>query len=569
MMAGKKRIGIGVENYKVLMDKNYYYVDKTLLVKEFLEKGAMVNLFIRPRRFGKTLALSMLRTFFEADTDAKGNLTDNSHYFAGKQIMEAGDEYIRHMGRYPVISLSLKSAKQPEYRMAYSCLVDEICREYERHRYVVAEDALIDIHKEKYMQIMNRRAEPEEYATALKFLSECLRQYHGKNTVILIDEYDVPLENAWFEGFYDQMIKFIRSVFESALKTNDCLEFAIVTGCLRISRESIFTGLNNLKVVSVLNDNFAEYFGFVQEEVKALLQYYGAAGKMEEAKQWYDGYLFGTAEVYNPWSILNYVDDAISQSVFFPKPYWSNTSSNSIVRELVEKADGEAKQEIETLIEGGTIEKPVHEDVTYGDIHKSQDNLWNFLFFTGYLKAIGQRLDGEDIYLTMKIPNKEVRYIYRSTIREWFEQKLRVADFTSFYRAVVTGDSYTFEETVKYYLRGSISYMDSAERFYHGFLLGLLSALQDYEMVSNRESGDGRPDIMLKPYDENEPVVIIEIKRTTKFNLMETECESALAQIEEKNYTAEPLDEGYTRILKYGICFCKKSCKVKCREIGM
>lgn len=569
MMAGKKRIGIGVENYKVLMDKNYYYVDKTLLVKEFLEKGAMVNLFIRPRRFGKTLALSMLRTFFEADTDAKGNLTDNSHYFAGKQIMEAGDEYIRHMGRYPVISLSLKSAKQPEYRMAYSCLVDEICREYERHRYVVAEDALIDIHKEKYMQIMNRRAEPEEYATALKFLSECLRQYHGKNTVILIDEYDVPLENAWFEGFYDQMIKFIRSVFESALKTNDCLEFAIVTGCLRISRESIFTGLNNLKVVSVLNDNFAEYFGFVQAEVKALLQYYGAAGKMEEAKQWYDGYLFGTAEVYNPWSILNYVDDAISQSVFFPKPYWSNTSSNSIVRELVEKADGEAKQEIETLIEGGTIEKPVHEDVTYGDIHKSQDNLWNFLFFTGYLKAIGQRLDGEDIYLTMKIPNKEVRYIYRSTIREWFEQKLRVADFTSFYRAVVTGDSYTFEETVKYYLRGSISYMDSAERFYHGFLLGLLSALQDYEMVSNRESGDGRPDIMLKPYDENEPVVIIEIKRTTKFNLMETECESALAQIEEKNYTAEPLDEGYTRILKYGICFCKKSCKVKCREIGM
>ncbi len=569
MMAGKKRIGIGVENYKVLMDKNYYYVDKTLLVKEFLEKGAMVNLFIRPRRFGKTLALSMLRTFFEADTDAKGNLTDNSHYFAGKQIMEAGDEYIRHMGRYPVISLSLKSAKQPEYRMAYSCLVDEICREYERHRYVVAEDALIDIHKEKYMQIMNRRAEPEEYATALKFLSECLRQYHGKNTVILIDEYDVPLENAWFEGFYDQMIKFIRSVFESALKTNDCLEFAIVTGCLRISRESIFTGLNNLKVVSVLNDNFAEYFGFVQEEVKALLQYYGAAGKMEEAKQWYDGYLFGTAEVYNPWSILNYVDDAISQSVFFPKPYWSNTSSNSIVRELVEKADGEAKQEIETLIEGGTIEKPVHEDVTYGDIHKSQDNLWNFLFFTGYLKAIGQRLDGEDIYLTMKIPNKEVRYIYRSTIREWFEQKLRVADFTSFYRAVVTGDSYTFEETVKYYLRGSISYMDSAERFYHGFLLGLLSALQDYEMVSNRESGDGRPDIMLKPYDENEPVVIIEIKRTTKFNLMETECESALAQIEEKNYTAEPLEEGYTRILKYGICFCKKSCKVKCREIGM
>lgn len=566
MTAGRKKIGIGIENYKVLIDKNYYYVDKTLLIKELVDKGGMVNLFTRPRRFGKTLALSMLRTFFEADTDVKGNVTNNSHYFEGMKIMEAGEEYAQLQGRFPVINLSLKSAKQPDFKMAYACLVDEICKEFERHRYVLQGDALIEINKEKFLQIMNRKADPDEYATALKFLSECLKQYHGRNTIILIDEYDVPLENAWFEGFYDQMIKFIRSVFESALKTNDSLELAVVTGCLRISKESIFTGLNNLEVISILTNDYAECFGFTAEEVKAILCAYDLEEKVEEAKRWYDGYLFGNTEVYNPWSIINYVKTAAADRRSFPKPYWSNTSSNSIVRELIENADAGVKKEIEDLIDGGTIEKQVHEDITYGDIRRTQDNLWNFLFFTGYLKAVSQRFEIDSIYLTMTIPNEEIRYIYRNTIREWFVQKLKVADFRPFYQAIVDGNSEVFEETVKSHLRESISFMDSAEKFYHGFLLGLLGALQDYETVSNRESGDGRPDIMLKPYDEYEPVVIIEIKHTNKFNLMEGQCDAALAQIEEKNYAAEPLDEGYSRILKYGVCFCKKSCKVKCAK---
>lgn len=566
MAAGRKKIGIGIENYKVLIDKNYYYVDKTLLIKELVDKGGMVNLFTRPRRFGKTLALSMLRTFFEADTDVKENVTDNSHYFEGMKIMEAGEEYAQLQGRFPVINLSLKSAKQPDFKMAYACLVDEICKEFERHRYVLQGDALIEINKEKFLQIMNRKADPGEYATALKFLSECLKQYHGRNTIILIDEYDVPLENAWFEGFYDQMIKFIRSVFESALKTNDSLELAVVTGCLRISKESIFTGLNNLEVISILTIDYAECFGFTEAEVKEMLCTYEVVEKVEEAKKWYDGYLFGNTEVYNPWSVINYVKTAAADRRAFPKPYWSNTSSNSIVRELIENADAGAKKEIEELIAGGTIEKQIHEDITYGEIHKTQDNLWNFLFFTGYLKAVSQRLEGNKIYLTMKIPNEEIRYIYDNTIREWFVQKLKVADFRPFYQAIVDGNSEVFEETVKSHLRESISFMDSAENFYHGFLLGLLGALQDYETVSNRESGDGRPDIMLKPYDEYEPVVIIEIKHTNKFNLMEGQCDAALAQIEEKNYAAEPLDEGYSKILKYGVCFCKKSCKVKCAK---
>ena len=539
-------------------------MDKTLFIKDLLDKGGKTNLFTRPRRFGKTLTLSMVRTFFEADTDTKGNVTDNGHYFDGMKIMEAGEEYTKHMGQYPVINLSLKSAKQPQFKMALSRLIDEIGKEYERHRYVLLGDALTDIVKEKYLRIMNRKAETDEYATGLKFLSECLKEYHGKNTIILIDEYDVPLENSWFVGFYDEMIDFIRSLFESALKTNDCLEFAVVTGCLRISKESIFTGLNNLKVVSILNNNFAEYFGFIQSEVEEMLQYYGVKEKTAEVKQWYDGYLFGDTEVYNPWSVINYVDDAISQTIFFPKPYWSNTSSNSIVHELIEKADSGVKKEIENLIEGGTIEKPIHEDITYGDIHRTQDNLWNFLFFTGYLKAVSQRFDVNTTYLTLTIPNEEIRYIYRNSIRDWFSQKLKAEDFTPFYRAIMEGDSECFEETVKSHLKESISFMDSAESFYHGFLLGLLGALQYYEVVSNRESGDGRPDIMLKPYDENEPVIIIEIKRTLKFSQMEEQCDAALAQIEEKNYVAEPLDEGYQKILKYGICFCRKTCKVKC-----
>lgn len=561
-MGRKKRIPIGMEFYRQLIEKDYYYIDKTLLIKDILDKGGQVNLFTRPRRFGKTLALTMLRTFFEAEIDSEGREKDNCHYFEGMKIMDAGESYTKHLGQYPVIFLSLKSAKQTSFHMAYEMLKRQIQYEFDRHSYVLKTDVLDEVAKERYRKVWDLSAGAEEYATAVAFLSKCLEQYHGKKTIILVDEYDVPLENAYFEGFYEEMISFIRSLFESAFKTNESLEFAVITGCLRISKESIFTGLNNLKIISVLNDNYAEYFGFVQEEVDALLEYYGITEKREEARKWYDGYLFGNKEVYNPWSMINYVDDAISQSVFFPKPYWSNTSSNSIVKELIQNADSKAKMEIEYLIAGGTIEKQMHEDITYGDIYQSQDNLWNFLFFTGYLKTVSQRSEENEIYLTLKIPNEEIRYIYRNTIKEWFEQKIKVLDFRPMYEAVFKGDSETFEQMIKQQLSGSISYFDSEEQFYHGFLLGLLQPLQDYEVLSNRESGDGRPDIELKPYDELKKAVIIEIKHVKSFSQMEDGCREALQQIEDKQYVNGLLEEGYEHVMKYGICFCKKSCKV-------
>ena len=335
----KKPLAIGVEDYRRIVDKPYYYVDKTLFIKDLIDKGGTVSLFTRPRRFGKTLALSMLKTFFEAEIDQKGNKINNSHYFNGMKIMNAGEAYTSHMGRYPVISLSLKSTKQPDYQMAYQCLIDEIVSAYEKHLYVLSSDALLPANKEKYQAIMELRASEADYATSLKFLSNCLKKYHGRNVIILLDEYDVPLENAYFRGFYDQMTDFIRSLFESALKTNDSLEFAVITGCLRISKESIFTGLNNLQIISLLNNDYSEYFGFTQEEISDLLHYYSLEERQEELKKWYDGYRFGNTEVYNPWSVINYANDKVWSSALFPKPYWSNTSSNSIVRELIETAD--------------------------------------------------------------------------------------------------------------------------------------------------------------------------------------------------------------------------------------
>ena len=561
----KQPIAIGVENYKTIIENNYYYIDKTWMLKELADQKGTVNLFTRPRRFGKTLTLSMVRTFFEDERNYAGEKIDNRRYFEGKKIMEAGEKYTDELGQYPVIKLSLKSAKQPTYEMAYNCLRNEMIYEFDRHRYVLEGKRLSDAEKKSYERILDKTAEAGEYETALKLLSACLKKYHGKNTIILIDEYDVPLENAYFRGFYDQMIDFIRSLFESALKTNDALEFAIVTGCLRISKESIFTGLNNLEINSVLSNNYAEYFGFTGEEVEQMLKNYGLEEKLPEVKQWYDGYLFGETEVYNPWSIINYVKTAISESQPFPKPYWSNTSSNSIIRELVEEADSDTKEEIQMLIDGKTIEKPVHEDITYGEIHKSQDNLWNFLFFTGYLKVVSKRFEDRRIYLTMSIPNDEVLTIYEDTIREWFDRQTKAIDFQPFYRAVLDGKTEEMEDFLSSLLEKSISYYDNREAFYHGVMVGLFGGLSGYAMKSNREYGNGRPDLVLSPYNPRKPVIIFEFKSCKKYTEMAEGCRAALDQIEEKDYAAPFLDKGYTKIIKYGICFCEKTCMVAMR----
>ncbi len=565
-MKRKRPIPIGVEFYKQMIEDGYYYIDKTLLIRDILEQKSMVTLFTRPRRFGKTLAQSMLKTFFEKEVLPDGTTADNSVYFQGKKIMETGEEYTKHMGQYPVIFLSLKSAKQPTYEMAYKVLNQSISKEFIRHSYILDSEALLPVQKARFNLFMEEKAEPSDYATSLQFLSECLEQYHEQKTIILLDEYDVPLENAHFNGFYDEMVSFIRSLFESALKTNGSLKFAVITGCLRISRESIFTGLNNLDIVSILNENYAEYFGFTQNEVDTFLNAYGIAKRNNEVKSWYDGYLFGNTDVYNPWSVINYVKDIVYHNTEFPKPYWSNTSSNSIVRELIENADDNTRQELEELIAGGIIEKPVHEDITYADIYKSQDNLWNFLFFTGYLKAVNKRFEDDIIYLVLKIPNREIRSVYRNKITEWFNSRIKTADFSGLYKAIISGDTKTFEDYLREQLHGSISFMDSAENFYHGFLLGILTGLQGYEKLSNRESGEGRYDIVLKPYDERQPAIILELKRVQKFTEMEGMCREALQQIEDKHYDAGLLDEGYMVIKKYGICFCKKSCTVMIKE---
>lgn len=557
-----KAVPIGIEFYKEMLDKDYYYVDKTMMIKDLLDSRAKISLFTRPRRFGKTLTLNMLKTFFEDERDLQGNKVDNRKYFEGKKIAACGEKYMEKMGQYPVISLSLKSAKQLEFGMAYRVLQKEIQREFRRHWYVGESGMLLENEKKQYQCIMDGAAENADYGTALAFLSECLKKFYHKNVIILIDEYDVPLENAYFAKFYDQMTAFIRFLFESALKTNENLEFAVITGCLRISRESIFTGLNNLEVNTVLNRNFADVFGFTQSEVDRMLSDYGIAGKKEELKAWYDGYLFGETEVYNPWSVINYVKNAAKYPDTFPQPYWSNTSSNSIVKDLIEMADLATRKEIEELVAGGTVEKPVHEDITYEDIQDSRDNLWNFLFFTGYLKKISERQDKRLRYLTMAVPNEEVCSIYENSVLSWFDQKMQKLELSSLARAIEEGDCSAFGEFLSARLLETISFFDYAENYYHGFLAGLLKAIGKYEVVSNRESGNGRPDIIMKSPSLRGKAFIMELKVAPSFKEMEFIAGEAIRQAMEENYRAELENEGYSDITVYGVCFFKKECMV-------
>ena len=560
-------IPIGVEFYKDMISKGYYYVDKTLLIRDMLAQKNTVTLFTRPRRFGKTLAQSMLKTFFEKEILPDGTVADNSIYFQGKKIMEAGEEYLGHMGQYPVIFLSLKSAKQPTYEMAYLSIMDETRKEYGRHKYVLEDSSITEKDKERFNAVLNMEADMVTSARAIAFLSECLEKYHKQKVIILLDEYDVPLENAYFNGFYDQMVSFIRSLFESALKTNESLGFGVVTGCLRISRESIFTGLNNLDVVSVLNEDYAEYFGFTQDETDPFLETYGIAYKGDEVKKWYDGYLFGHTEVYNPWSVINYVKDIVRGNTEFPKPYWSNTSSNSIVRELIENADDSTRQELEELAEKGTIEKPVYEDITYADIYKSQDNLWNFLFFTGYLKAVKRSFREQQIYLSMTIPNEEILYIYKNNIQEWSLQCIGKQDLSGLVKAFEEGDCETASDIITGQLMETISFYDYKEDYYHGFIAGLLKNNGRFFIKSNRESGLGRYDLTLRTKRIRKGrAIILEFKVAGSIHGLEKGCMEALEQIESLHYDSDIIEEGYTDILKYGLCFYKKECLVMKKE---
>ena len=560
-----KPLPIGIDNFEMLITRGYYFVDKTLLIKDLLDNKASVNLFTRPRRFGKTLNMSMLQYFFEDERDeSDGTKKDNKYLFDGLNIMDEGEKYTLHMGQYPVINLSLKSAKQPTLDLAFQCLREEISREFKRHEFIL-NDERVHSQREKFLRILNESSDMSLYITSLRFLSKCLEKYYNKKVIILIDEYDVPLENSFFRGFYVEMVDFIRSLFESSLKTNPSLEFSVITGCLRISKESIFTGLNNLKIISILNTRYDEYFGFTSEEVKKICKDYSMENKYEIIKEWYNGYIFGNANVYNPWSVIQYIDDLKANIDEYPSSYWANTSSNSIVKSLIERADDKTKKEIELLIEGKTIEKPVHEDITYDEIYKSMDNLYNFMFFTGYFKKVSERVDEKtkQKYLELKIPNEEVKYIFRTKVLSWFDAKIKSEDRSKLYSSVLQGDVKTFQSEINRLLRKTISFNDAYENFYHGFLTGVLSGMDGYIVKSNREAGDGRSDIYIRPVSIFDRAVIIEIKICDKPKEIFTKCDAALEQIDEKKYEEELNEEGYEDIIKYGIAFYRKDCIIK------
>lgn len=558
----KRALPIGVDNFEDIVQNGYCYVDKTLFIKELLDLKGKVNLFTRPRRFGKTLNLSMLRYFFE-DTRNEEQNARNRELFQDLKIMDAGEEYVRQMGMYPVINLTLKSAKQPVFTSAYHKIKNEITDEYKRHNYVLKDDILDADSKSLFQKIASGQGEYDDYSGSLKFLSKCLYQATGKKTILLIDEYDVPLENAYFKGFYDEMVDFIRSLFESALKTNDCLQFAVITGCLRISKESIFTGLNHLKIISVLNQQYSEHFGFTEPEILQIMTYYGLESRFSIMKEWYDGYTFGNTEVYNPWSVINYLCDLYADINAFPRPYWINTSSNDIIKEMIAKADRETKGQIETLLGGGTLDIQVHEEITYEDMHSKGENLWNFLYFTGYLTKKGEYFKESSVFLQVRIPNTEVKSIYQNTILGWFRKKLEKQDFRDLYLAMEEGNAEKVRDILDEQLFSTISFYDSAENFYHGFLTGILSQSENYLVRSNRESGSGRSDIMVKSPSLRGRSFILELKVSENIDALEADAEKALQQIYDKKYMDELRTEGYRKIDCYGISFYRKDCEVR------
>ena len=551
-----KPLPIGVEDFKRLVDNGYYFVDKTLMIKELLENKETVNLFTRPRRFGKTLNMSMLQRFFEATEKS------NAYLFDGLKIA-AYPEYMAYQGQYPVISISLKSMKRASYQEAYFEYVKLLSDEFERHETILQSDAVSEEDKLEFQKIKKRIAEPKEYNSAVKLLSKCLQKVYQKNVIILIDEYDVPLENAYHEGFYDDMTNLIRSCFESALKTNPSLEFAVLTGCLRVSRESIFTGLNNLKTYSITKNKFSQYFGFTREEMKEILQAFSLEQYAETIAKWYDGYRFGLTEIYNPWSVLNCIDSYLQNDMVACEPYWSNTSSNRIVKRLIEESNERTKSMVEELINGTPIHTQIFEDVTYGTIDVNQDYIWSFLLFTGYLKIISCETIGDETYYDMVIPNVEIKSIYKNTIRSWFIDHINRDSRTDILESVIHADAEKLEDLLCTWLTNTISCFDEQENYYHGFVTGLVSGFSGYMVVSNRESGNGRFDLVVKQRSRWHHAAILEFKVVEKYNQMTKACEDALRQIEEKDYEASLRDEQYENIAKLGICFCQKRCRVK------
>lgn len=557
---GKKKLPIGIESFEEIRKEGFYYVDKTGVIGQLLEKWGKVNLFTRPRRFGKSLNMSMLKAFFEIGGD--------SALFEGLKISEKKELCEKYMGQFPVISISLKSVEGLSFEAAKKALKDILGVEAGRFYFLTKSSKLTAEEIESYKALL-RVGETGDFLMsdtamekALLRLSSLLCKHYGKQVILLIDEYDVPLDKAFQYGYYDEMVSLIRNMFGNALKTNPNLYFAVLTGCLRISKESIFTGLNNLKVLTLTDVRFDEYFGFTDSEVKDMLEYYGLSEHYGEVKEWYDGYRFGNVEVYCPWDVINYCDLLKADPNALPQDYWSNTSGNAMVRRFIDKADTRTRDEIERLIAGDEIVKEIHQELTYNELDSSIENLWSVLFTTGYLTQRGQ----EEKKYRLAIPNNEIRELFISQIREWFRDVSRKDGETlnQFCEAFPEQNPEKIEEIFSDYLWNTISIRDTAsskkENFYHGILLGLLGYKSNWLVKSNAESGLGYSDILVE-VPKNRTGIVIELKYAEDGN-MDVACEKALQQIEDRDYAAKLKDDGMRNIIKYGIACYKKNCKV-------
>lgn len=562
MCREKRKLPIGIENFEQIIKDDFYYVDKTGLISELLRNWGMVNLFTRPRRFGKSLNMSMLEHFFSVEGDK--SIFDGLKISKDKKLCE------EYMGKHPVISISLKGINAASYEAAFELTVKTIKGAVQKAGFLKMSDKLGEDEKKEYRAILDENMSEATLFWSLKNLSELLEKHYETKVILLIDEYDVPLAKAFENGYYDKMVFLIRNLLEQTLKTNNSLKFAVMTGCMRISKESIFTGLNNLKVLSITDEHFDEYFGFTDEDVKEMLRYYDREDHYEEMRNWYDGYRFGSTDVYCPWDVLNHCDKIKENAAAFPENYWVHTSSNEAVKKIIQMSGNiTTKREIERLLAGEEIVKEIRQELTYQEMYQSVENIWSLLFMTGYLTQ-RQRLDAS--HYKLAIPNLEVRDIFKTQIMEYFKEGVAKDGDTlkQLCDALKGGDAEKVERLFEGYLKKTISIQDTfvkkslKENFYHGILLGILGVKEDWGVFSNRETGDGYSDIMIETED-SEMGIIIEIKYAGDGNLLNA-CEKALKQVEETKYEETLLENGVEKILKYGIACYMKHCKVMCSE---
>ena len=568
-MANTLKLPVGIENFEEIRKLGFYYIDKTRLIEQLLQGWGKVTLFTRPRRFGKTLNMSMLKSFFEIGTDK--TLFDGLYISGNKELCD------EHMGKYPVIFLSFKGVEGLTYDEAFDALVRVIGKEISRVSFLADSDKLTMLEREQYkgLTIIEDGSfvfSKDKLISSLQLLSQLLHKHYGQKVVILIDEYDVPLDKAFQNGYYKEMVSLIRGLFGQALKTNEFLQFAVLTGCLRVSKESIFTGLNNFEINSIVDIDHDEQFGFTDDEVMKLLSDYDRSERHHDAKEWYDGYHFGNADIYCPWDVINFAKKLVSDPSARPSAFWINSSGNDMVKRFVDKADQTTRDEIEKLVAGGFVEKQLRLDLTYDEIDNTIDNLWSVLFTTGYLTKIGEVKvpDSERYAYKLVIPNKEVREVFILQIQEWFKAVVAKDDDTMklLSRAILDKDEKQIARQLNIVMSRMISILDTKapdamkENFYHGLLLGLLRGSNpDWLIKSNRESGDGFSDILIEPEDPDAGIVI-EVKYAKEMKELDAACEAAMAQIKNKRYDEALRDEGRCDILAYGIAFCRKRCRV-------